>query len=168
MIVQTDPLPLTRTCFGWISDICYAWPVFATPQFEQFMKRVIVIGAGGHGREVADILRHQAQNESDLEIHGFVDEDPALDHKVINGLPVLGNWSWFEAVDRSEMAVLCAVGSPEIRKQLVERRLVEIAHVEGDVELRAELSAGSLRDREELLKLAQAAALEAFGNIRHD
>jgi sugar O-acyltransferase (sialic acid O-acetyltransferase NeuD family) len=130
MIVHRDPLPLTRTCFGRISDICYAWPVFATPQFEQFMKRVIVIGAGGHGREVADILRHQAQNESDLEIHGFVDEDPALDHKVINGLPVLGNWSWFEAVDRSEMAVLCAVGSPEIRKQLVERaRLIGLSFV---------------------------------------
>jgi FlaA1/EpsC-like NDP-sugar epimerase len=59
------------------------------------MKRVIVIGAGGHGREVADILRHQAQLGAELSIQGFIDEDPDLHNKVINDLPMLGDWSWF-------------------------------------------------------------------------
>ena len=85
------------------------------------MKRVIIIGAGGHGREVADILRHQAQLGAELSIQGFIDEDPDLHNKVINDLPVLGDWSWFEGVDRSEIAVLCAVGSPQRRKRLAER-----------------------------------------------
>jgi sugar O-acyltransferase (sialic acid O-acetyltransferase NeuD family) len=85
-----------------------------------FMKRVTIIGAGGHGREVADILRHQAQQNPDLSIVGFIDEDPSHRGRVVNDLPVLGDWSWFEGVDRSEIAVVCAVGLPQTRKRLVE------------------------------------------------
>lgn len=84
------------------------------------MKRVTIIGAGGHGREVADILRHQAQHRPDLTILGFIDEDPTLHRRVINNLPVLGDWSWFESVDRSEIGVVCAVGLPQTRKRLAE------------------------------------------------
>jgi sugar O-acyltransferase (sialic acid O-acetyltransferase NeuD family) len=84
------------------------------------MKRVVIIGAGGHGREVADILRHQAQHDSGLKILGFVDDAHNLP-PIINGLPLLGDWSWFETVDKSEIRVVCAVGLPRLRKQLVER-----------------------------------------------
>lgn len=85
------------------------------------MKRVIIIGAGGHGREVADILRHQAQSDSDLSVLGFIDEDRTLHHRVINSLPVLGDWSWFQTVDKNEIAVVCAVGLPQVRKRLTEK-----------------------------------------------
>ncbi len=84
------------------------------------MKRVIIIGDGGHGREVADILRHQAQTESDLRIIGFIDEDRTLHHQVVSSLPVLGDWSWFQTADRNEIVVVCAVGVPQTRKRLVE------------------------------------------------
>ncbi|HUQ34259.1 MAG TPA: acetyltransferase [Pyrinomonadaceae bacterium] len=84
------------------------------------MKRVIIIGAGGHGREVADILRHQAQHHPDLNLLGFIDEDRMLHRQVINDLPILGDWSWFESADRSEIAVICAVGLPLARRRLAE------------------------------------------------
>ncbi len=84
------------------------------------MKRVTIIGAGGHGREVADILRHQAQHRPDLMILGFIDEDRTLHQQIINSLPVLGDWSWFESVDKSEIGVVCAVGLPQTRKRLAE------------------------------------------------
>lgn len=84
------------------------------------MKRVVIIGAGGHAREVAEILRHQAQ-QSNLSLVGFVVDDPENHDKTVSDLPILGDWSWFEKADRSELAVVCAVGSPRMRKQLAER-----------------------------------------------
>ena len=87
------------------------------------MKRVVIIGAGGHAREVADILHHQTSE--DLSVLGFVVDNPELHAKVIGGLPVLGNWCWFESADRSELFVICAVGLPEVRKQLVDRALTQ-------------------------------------------
>jgi sugar O-acyltransferase (sialic acid O-acetyltransferase NeuD family) len=85
------------------------------------MKRVVIIGAGGHGREVADILRHQAQRSPDSGILGFVVDEPGLHAEVVNDLPVLGDWSWFESVDKSEIRVVCAVGLPQTRKRLIDR-----------------------------------------------
>lgn len=83
------------------------------------MKRVVIIGAGGHAREVADILRHQTADE--LLLLGSVVDDPENDREPIAGLPVLGNWGWFEDADRDDLFVICAVGFPQLRKQLVER-----------------------------------------------
>lgn len=85
------------------------------------MKRIVIIGAGGHGREVADILRHQAQTDGQVEPLGFTDDNRDLHGREVDGLPVLGDLSWFEGVDRREVAVICAVGSPQICRLLVER-----------------------------------------------
>ena len=81
----------------------------------------MIIGAGGHGREVADILRNQAQATGEIEALGFIDENPDLQGQSPDGLPVLGDWSWFERADRRDLAVICAVGSPKICRRLVER-----------------------------------------------
>jgi sugar O-acyltransferase (sialic acid O-acetyltransferase NeuD family) len=85
------------------------------------LKRIVVIGAGGHGREVAEILRHQMKAGEDLGVAGFIDDNREIHGRQIDGLPVLGDWSWFEGVDRTEVAVICAVGSPRTCKRLVER-----------------------------------------------
>jgi len=82
------------------------------------MKHVVIIGAGGHGREVAEILRSCEQGPTVL---GFIDESPDLQSTVIDGLPVLGDWSWFDTAERDDLAVICGVGLPEIRKQLATR-----------------------------------------------
>ena len=85
------------------------------------MKRVVVIGAGGQGREVADILRHQARADGQIEPLGFVDDNRDLRGRRLDSLPVLGDWSWFEGAAREDLAVVCAVGSPGICRRLVER-----------------------------------------------
>jgi sugar O-acyltransferase (sialic acid O-acetyltransferase NeuD family) len=87
------------------------------------MKRVVIIGAGGHAREVADTLRHQSQSQNGLTVLGFVVEDLDLLDGATNDLPVLGDWSWLEDADRRDLAVICAVGAPDVRKRLVERAL---------------------------------------------
>jgi sugar O-acyltransferase (sialic acid O-acetyltransferase NeuD family) len=85
------------------------------------MKKIVIVGAGGHGREVADILRHQQTQSADFGVLGFVDGDETLHGREIDGLTVLGGWSWLESARCEEMAVICAVGLPEVRKRLVSR-----------------------------------------------
>jgi len=72
---------------------------------------------------VADIIRHQAQAGGQIEVLGFTDDNRDLHGRDLDGLPVLGDWSWFEGVDRREVAVICAVGSPQICRLMVERAL---------------------------------------------
>lgn len=84
-------------------------------------KKVVIIGAGGHGRETAEILQHQFEAGSNEQPLGFVDDNQELHGKRIGNLPVLGGWQWFEGIDRGDIAVLCAVGSPKICKLLAER-----------------------------------------------
>jgi sugar O-acyltransferase (sialic acid O-acetyltransferase NeuD family) len=85
------------------------------------MKRVVIIGAGVHGREVAEILRHRSQQGDDVLPLGFVDDDPGLRAQTIDDLPVLGDWGWFDGVDRSEIAVICASGFSETRRRMAAR-----------------------------------------------
>jgi sugar O-acyltransferase (sialic acid O-acetyltransferase NeuD family) len=85
------------------------------------LKRVVIIGAGGHGREVADILRHQARAGANIEPLGFADDNRDLHGLELDGLPVLGDLSWFERANRDDIAVVCAVGAPHISRRLVER-----------------------------------------------
>ena len=85
------------------------------------MKRIVIIGAGVHGREVAEILRYEQSHGGTSEALGFVDDDLELRGRVIDGLPVLGPWSWFDEVDRSEISVICASGFSTTRKQMVEK-----------------------------------------------
>ena len=85
------------------------------------MKKVVIIGAGGHGREVVEILRHQQEREKSFTLHGFVDDNASFHGKLMDGLKILGGWSWFERAEREEVSVICAAGSPEVRRRLAQR-----------------------------------------------
>src|SRR2546423_8745121 len=80
------------------------------------MKKIVIIGAGGHGREVADMLRHQQTQANNLVLLGFIDDNEALHGRQIEGLTVLVGWSWLESAECDEISVICAVGLPEVRK----------------------------------------------------
>jgi sugar O-acyltransferase (sialic acid O-acetyltransferase NeuD family) len=83
------------------------------------MPRVVIIGAGGHGREVAEILHHQAQEGTEVRVVGFIDENRSLHGHTVDGLPVLGDWSWFDEMERTTVAVICAVGLPQVGRRLI-------------------------------------------------
>jgi UDP-perosamine 4-acetyltransferase len=83
--------------------------------------KVVIIGAGGHGREVAEILKHREQHDNSLSVIGFIDDNPALAGSLLNDLPVLGDWNWFDGIDRADIGLVCAVGSPRITRDLTRR-----------------------------------------------
>jgi len=82
------------------------------------MQRVLIIGAGGHGRETADLLR---QRPGDFCIEGFIDDDPATHGSEVEGYRVLGDSSVLEATDPDRFSIACGIGFPQVRRRVIER-----------------------------------------------
>ena len=76
------------------------------------MSKIVIIGTGGHAREVIDILVACQANGSQIELLGFVDENPQKHGRIISAVPVLGDFGWFHDVDPNTVEVICAVGTP--------------------------------------------------------
>lgn len=111
--------------------------------------RLLIIGAGGFGREVLQwALDIQTQSHVDWEVGGFLDANPqAFDDFEID-LPVLGNpESWQpEAGDR----FVCAIGDPAIRLRLCREllgrgaRFVSLIHPTAIVGSRCQIGKGTI------------------------
>lgn len=78
------------------------------------MKKVILIGAGGHGKVVADIIQRCGDS-----IVGFLDDNTNLPDRFI-GLPVLGAVDkYIEYIDSA--AFFIAVGNRQAREKIAEK-----------------------------------------------
>lgn len=78
--------------------------------------RVLIIGAGGHGQVVADILLTASEHGSDVQPGGYLDEDEGLWNRLLLDLPVLGSVDDCERFDHD--AVIVAVGDNPTRRRL--------------------------------------------------
>jgi sugar O-acyltransferase (sialic acid O-acetyltransferase NeuD family) len=85
------------------------------------MEQIVILGAGGFGREVLDVLIAQNRILKKWEVLGFIDENPAKWGQVLNGYPVLGSFDWFSTVDSNKIKVICAVGDNRTRAKMVEK-----------------------------------------------
>lgn len=84
-------------------------------------KKVVIIGAGGFGREVLDIFDDLNLEETNFEVLGFiVEKEFGAAGTIINGIPILGDFDWLEAHYR-QVEVTCAIGAPQHRLKLVSR-----------------------------------------------
>ncbi|MEW6679862.1 MAG: acetyltransferase [bacterium] len=70
--------------------------------------KILIFGAGGHGKVVLDILLENRTNVS-----GFLDEDNRKIGKKINGFEVLGDWSYLEG--KSYVKIALGIGNNEAR-----------------------------------------------------
>jgi sugar O-acyltransferase (sialic acid O-acetyltransferase NeuD family) len=85
------------------------------------MQKVVILGAGGFAREVLWVFQEDNEVNHRWEVLGFIDENPENHGKIICGLPILGSFDWFQMVDKSEIKVICGVGSPRTKKYFVEK-----------------------------------------------
>jgi sugar O-acyltransferase (sialic acid O-acetyltransferase NeuD family) len=79
--------------------------------------RVLVLGAGGHGQVVADILLRAQERNTLVQPIGYLDDDPALAGRNL-GLPVLGAITHLS--DIAHDAVVIAIGDNVTRRRLFE------------------------------------------------
>jgi sugar O-acyltransferase (sialic acid O-acetyltransferase NeuD family) len=78
--------------------------------------RILVLGAGGHGQVVADILLRMADEGAGLTVAGYLDDNPSLTGQHLLGLKVLGRFADRPSVPHD--AVVIAVGSNRTRQRL--------------------------------------------------
>ena len=104
--------------------------------------RVLVIGAGGHGQVVAEILRASSRVSRNLEFIGFLDDDRGADRHVLGPLSAIG--------DVAHDAVVVAVGDNQTRARLMTRlgaegeRFVTVRHATAIVASGVETGDGSM------------------------
>lgn len=86
------------------------------------MKDIVIIGAGGMGKEVAWLIENINSVEPTWNILGFLEDEKHNDNwgKIINGYPVLGGNSWLLEFNKP-IYVICAIGKSSVRKSVYER-----------------------------------------------
>jgi sugar O-acyltransferase (sialic acid O-acetyltransferase NeuD family) len=106
---------------------------------------VIVYGASGHGKVVADILQIKG-----ITVRGFVDDD-ALKLREDFGFKILGDGNWLvEQAARRPMVVALGIGDNFARQKVMERcvvkgiRLLTAVHSTATVAASAKISPGSV------------------------
>ncbi|MFD2601203.1 PglD-related sugar-binding protein [Flavobacterium suzhouense] len=79
-------------------------------------KKLVIIGAGGVGREIQAVLKKYPLDGYYL--FGFID-DGVLAGTIVNGLPVLGGLQCIKD-DNEDLAVILAIGNPQVRKKIID------------------------------------------------
>ena len=76
--------------------------------------KIVVIGAGGFGREVIWTLNDCNKNSKKYEILGYIDNNSSLHGKKIDNYPVLGGLDWF-LEENKDVYCIIAIGDSKTR-----------------------------------------------------
>lgn len=96
-------------------------------------KSLLILGAGGFGREVWEWARAAGLHSGGWLVRGFLDDNPgALDHHPDTGLPVIGSVSTYSP--GPDEYLVCAIAEPRVKQRVVEQvrsagaRFVSVIH----------------------------------------
>jgi sugar O-acyltransferase (sialic acid O-acetyltransferase NeuD family) len=112
------------------------------------LRKIVIIGAGGHARDVLDVFEARNAVAPEFELLGFVVEAPWFrPDAVVNGRPVLGTLDWL-AARAGEVEAVCAVGDTALRRRLTAGalaagvRFASVVHPSAQLTPRVTVSAG--------------------------
>jgi sugar O-acyltransferase (sialic acid O-acetyltransferase NeuD family) len=86
-------------------------------------KPLVILGAGGHGRQIADVVAaiNAGRALPEWDLLGFLDDDLAKAGAVLNGVPVLGGLDWIAQWQEGPLYAMCGVGNTASRYMLAQR-----------------------------------------------
>lgn len=85
------------------------------------MKKIVLYGAGGFGKEVASIIEILNLYEPRYELLGFIDDGEGFHEGTsINGYPWLGKGDWLIA-HKDEVVCTCTVGNAAVKAGIQQR-----------------------------------------------
>ena len=87
------------------------------------MKDLVIIGAGGFGREVAWLVEDINGINKEWNLLGFIDENEDNHGKVLNGYKVLGGFDFLK--DKKDIFYICAIGNAKVKKMIVEEKCIK-------------------------------------------
>ena len=82
------------------------------------MKNIVIVGAGGVGREVSLIIQQINMLEPTWNLLGYIDDNPANWGNVVNGYAVLGGTDSLIMMDEDTYVVI-AIANYEVKKSIV-------------------------------------------------
>jgi sugar O-acyltransferase (sialic acid O-acetyltransferase NeuD family) len=83
-------------------------------------ERIVLVGAGDHGRGVLEIVRAAGRAGSGQEVVGFVDDAPTAG--AVDGVPLLGTTAWLlEHLASLDASGILAMASPSAKRRLAAR-----------------------------------------------
>lgn len=84
------------------------------------LKELVILGAGGFGREASLLVEqiNAAAGEAELKLRGFIDEDQAKVGQLMRSYPVLGGWEYLSRLAQEVLAI-CVVGDPVSKKRML-------------------------------------------------
>ncbi|NLJ87469.1 MAG: acetyltransferase [Epulopiscium sp.] len=87
------------------------------------MKKLLVVGAGGLGREVAQYIKDINNINPTYELLGFVDSDANKKGLLFDDVPVLGDFNELDHIFDSYEKIygFCAVAKPTIKRRLINK-----------------------------------------------
>lgn len=83
------------------------------------LKDILIVGAGGFGREVAWLIEEINEEISEWNILGFIDENEAMYGEELNGYKVLGGLDKIGEFKNVYIAI--AIGNSKVRKDIVRK-----------------------------------------------
>lgn len=100
------------------------------------LKRLVIIGASGHGKVIADIAVRNGYEDI-----VFLDDDECI--KECAGFPVIGKTSEAKGMDGDKIV---AIGNPKIRKRIQEEisGVITLIHPDAVISRRVEIGEGSV------------------------
>ena len=115
------------------------------------LRPLLIVGAGGFGRETAEAVRAINHAQPTWNLLGFLDDSPALLGAVVDGLPVVGPTS--ALCNHPDAQVVVTIGNSEnftIRRSVVDRlalppeRFATIIHPAAIIPRSARVGAGTI------------------------
>lgn len=86
---------------------------------EKKLKKLIIVGVGGFGREVAWLVERINMKDPTWDLLGFVDDNITLQSQLINGYKVLGTTD--SVLNYTDIYFVCAIGNAGVRKTIVDK-----------------------------------------------
>ena len=140
------------------------------------MTDLVLFGTGGFAREVLQIALDLNEEQSQWNVIGFLDDDPARRGDVVHDLPVLGGSEWLA---EHPVDVVVAIGRTMVRRRIVERlntqrhtRFATLVHPRAWVGRRVEIGEGSIvcagTSITTDVRLGQHVILNLNGTVGHD
>ena len=85
------------------------------------IRDIVIIGAGGFGREVCWLIEEINKIEKKFNILGFIDDNLDKKRENINGYNVLGDINYLNGKENIYFA--CAIGNTEVKKSMIQKAL---------------------------------------------
>ena len=82
------------------------------------MQDLVIIGAGGVGKEVAWIIEQINKFKPTFTILGYIDDNGEIHGNIINGYKILGNIEYLLNMNQ-DLCVVCAIANYNVKKNII-------------------------------------------------